>query len=208
MKDNIKILLKAIMAGIMISIGGTINLMLDNKIIGALLFSIGLYMICANSYNLYTGKIGYLVHNKIKYLIELLITLLGNLIGTIGVGYLLRITRISESIINKAKSLCTIKLDDTILSILILSFFCGILMFLAVDLYKKLDNVGKYLAIFLGVSVFILSGFEHCVANMYYFSVSNMWSLKTIIYMLIMILGNSLGSIFIAYLNNFVDEKN
>ena len=39
-------LLKGIYAGIMIGIGGTIFLALDNKIAGSFLFSIGLLMIC------------------------------------------------------------------------------------------------------------------------------------------------------------------
>ena len=41
-------------------------------------------------------------------------------------------------------------------------------MFVAADGYKTIQNpVGQILAIFLNVVVFILSGFEHCVANMY-----------------------------------------
>ena len=69
MKDNLKILVKAILAGVMISIGGTIYLALDNKMLGAFLFSIGLFSICAYGFNLYTGKIGYVIDNKPKYLI-------------------------------------------------------------------------------------------------------------------------------------------
>ena len=38
--------------------------------------------------HLYTGKIGYLFNNKLKYLLELLIILLGNAIGAISFGYL------------------------------------------------------------------------------------------------------------------------
>ena len=52
MKNNLKILIRAILAGIMISIGGTIYLMLDRSPLGAFLFAIGLFMICVNGYNL------------------------------------------------------------------------------------------------------------------------------------------------------------
>ena len=52
------------------------------------------------------------------------------------------------------------------------------------------------------VMTFILSGFEHCVANMYYFFVSNVFNLKVLLYLLIMVLGNSIGSIVIAYFFN------
>ena len=198
MKDNFKILVRAILAGVMISIGGTIFLTCESKLLGAFLFSIGLYAICAFGLNLYTGKIGYVIDNKPKYLIELLFTLIGNLIGTVGCGYLLFLTRQGDKIRNAAKVICDVKLNDNLLSIFILSIFCGIIMYLAVDLFKRLTDFGKYMGIFMGITVFILAGFEHCVANMYYFSAANMWGWKTILYVFIMILGNSVGSILLA----------
>ena len=207
MKENLKILLRAVLAGVMISIGGTIYLMLDRSPLGAFLFSIGLFMICANGYNLYTGKIGYLVYNKLKYLIELLLTLIGNVIGTVGCGYLLSLSRIGSNLKEKASVICQIKLNDSMLSIFILSLFCGILMYLAVDLFKRLYDVGKYIAVFICVTVFILCSFEHCVANMYYFSAANMWNYKTILYVYIMVLGNSTGSILLALGNKYGLKK-
>ena len=54
------------------------------------------------------------------------------------------------------------------------------------------------LAIVLGITVFILASFEHCVANMFYFSIANMWTWKTVLYVLVMIAGNSVGSILLA----------
>lgn len=207
MKYNIEILIKSILAGIMIGIGGTIYLSLDNKIVGSILFVIGLFIIVVYSFNLYTGKIGYLINNfNKKYIRELIITLIGNFIGTFFVGFVLRYTRIYTSISDKAKGLVDIKLNDTLISILILSFFCGILMYLAVNTYKEVKDIGKYLAVFLGVIVFILCGFEHCIANMYYFSVSSTWSLNTLLYLLVMILGNSLGGILIPLCNKVIKK--
>ena len=207
MKYNIEILIKSSLAGIMIGIGGTIYLSLDNKIVGSILFAIGLFIIVVYSFNLYTGKIGYLINNfNKKYIRELIITLIGNFIGTFFVGFVLRYTRIYTSISDKAKGLVDIKLNDTLISILILSFFCGILMYLAVNTYKEVKDIGKYLAVFLGVIVFILCGFEHCIANMYYFSVSSTWSLNTLLYLLVMILGNSLGGILIPLCNKVIKK--
>ena len=141
MKEYFKILLRAILAGIMISIGGTIYLMLDRSPFGAFLFGIGLFMICVLGYNLYTGKIGYIVHNKLKYLIELGITLIGNFLGTFACGYVLSFTRIGETLRERATVICNIKVADNMLSVFILSVFCGMLMFLAVDLFKRLYDV-------------------------------------------------------------------
>lgn len=207
MKYNIEILIKSILAGIMIGIGGTIYLSLDNKIVGSILFAIGLFIIVVYSFNLYTGKIGYLINNfNKKYIRELIITLIGNFIGTFFVGFILKYTRIYTMISEKAKTLADIKLNDTLISILILSLFCGILMYLAVNTYKEVKDTGKYLAVFLGVIVFILCGFEHCIANMYYFSVSSTWSLNTLLYLLAMILGNSLGGILIPLCNKVIKK--
>lgn len=207
MKNNFRILLRAILAGIMISLGGTIYLSLDNKALGAFLFSIGLFSICVNGYNLYTGKIGYVIDNKPKYLIELLFTLLGNLIGTVSSGYILFLSRIGNNLRDKASIIGNIKLDDNLLSIFILSTFCGIIMYLAVDIYKRVEGFGRYIGIFMGITVFILAGFEHCVANMFYFSAANLWSWKTILYVLVMILGNSVGSILLALGNKYGLKK-
>lgn len=203
MKDFIK----SVLAGIMIGIGGTIYLSIDNKVVGASLFGIGLFMIVIYGFNLYTGKIGYLVDKfNFKYIKMLVITLIGNFIGTFFVGYILKFTRIYSLIHDKAKLLVNVKLDDSLISILILAFFCGILMYLAVNTYKENKDISKYLGVFLGVIVFILCGFEHCIANMYYFSVANIWNLNTLLYLLIMILGNSLGGMLVPLCNKVIKK--
>ena len=129
MKYNIEVLIKSILAGIMIGIGGTIYLSLDNKIVGSILFAIGLFIIVVYSFNLYTGKIGYLINNfNRKYIRELIITLIGNFIGTFFVGFILKYTRIYTMISEKAKALADIKLNDTLISILILCLFVEYLL--------------------------------------------------------------------------------
>lgn len=192
----------------MIAIGGTVFLSIENKVIGASLFSIGLFGVLIYNLNLYTGKIGYLITNfNLKYIKELIITLIGNFIGACSVGFILRYTRIYDNIYEKSLILANTKLNDNILSIFILSIFCGLLMYYAVNGFKKQTDFGKYLVVYLGVAVFILCGFEHCIANMYYFSVADIWSLKTLEYTGIMVLGNSLGS-FIIPLCNLVIKEN
>lgn len=192
----------------MIAIGGTVFLSIENKVIGASLFSIGLFGVLIYNLNLYTGKIGYLITNfNLKYIKELIITLIGNFIGACSVGFILRYTRIYDKIYEKSLILANTKLNDNILSIFILSIFCGLLMYYAVNGFKKQTDFGKYLVVYLGVAVFILCGFEHCIANMYYFSVADIWSLKTLGYTGIMVLGNSIGS-FILPLCNLVIKDN
>lgn len=201
MKRFIDILLRAVATGFAIGIGGIVYLSCDNKYIGAFLFGTGLFVILSFGFNLFTGKVGYAVENKPAYLIDLAVIWLGNLIGTAITAGLVLCTRISENISEKASGICDTKLGDTLSSNFILAFFCGMLMFIAADGYKTINNTaGKMLAIFLPVVVFILSGFEHCVANMFYFSIAQVWSLKTFGYLIVMSLGNSAGGIFIPLL--------
>ncbi len=206
MKKYFNYLIKGIFAGLMIGIGGTIYLSLDNKIVGSFLFSIGLLMICMYNMNLYTGKIGYIVVNNKSYLMELLLTLIGNFIGTYILAFCMINSRFS-SISDKAKTICEIKLNDNLLSILILSCLCGVLMYIAVNNYKKHNtSIGKYMGIFMCVMVFILSGFEHSVANMFYFSVAGLLSWNTVLYILVMVIGNSIGAILIALYDNKINR--
>ena len=202
MKKYVDSLLKGIYAGFMIGIGAIAFLSLENKVLGSFFFSIGLLTICMYAMNLYTGKVGYILINKIEYIYELLLGLLGNFMGTFIIGKLILLTRVSN-INEKALSLVNIKLNDNLLSIFILSIFCGILMYMAVNNYKKVGTeIGKYIGIFMCVMVFILCGFEHCIANMAYITIANAWSWKALLYVLIMILGNSFGAILIAYFYN------
>lgn len=204
MKKYVDYLIKSIFAGIMIGIAGTVYLRVDNNIVGSFLFSIGLLVICMYGMNLYTGKIGYIFINSFNYIYELLITIAGNFIGTFLVAKLVLLTRFKD-VSDKALEIVNLKLNDNLFSIFILSILCGVLMYIAVNNYKKINNeIGKYSCIFMCVMVFILCGFEHSVANMYYISVANLLSLKSLLYILIMILGNSVGSILIAlYYNRF-----
>ena len=206
MKKCLQFLIKGILAGLMIGIGGTIYLSCDNKVVGAFLFSIGLLMICMYNMNLFTGKIGYIVVNKREYLIELLLTLVGNFIGTYFIAFCMLNTRFS-SISDKAKSICDMKLNDNLISILILSCLCGALMYVAVNNYKKHNSsIGKYMGIFMCVMVFILSGFEHSVANMFYFSLAGVLSWNSLFYLLIMVIGNSIGAIIIALYDSKINK--
>lgn len=195
-------LIKGIYAGIVIGIGGTCFLAIPDKTIGSFLFSIGLLTVCMYSFNLYTGKIGYVVMEKPIYLLQLLISLLGNLLGSFMLGFALNYTRFNNYI-DKAKEIVNVKLSDNYLSIFILAVFCGMLMYIAVNNFKKHNGIGKYIGIIMCVMAFILCGFEHCIADMFYFSVAGVFSTKMILEMLIMILGNSIGSIIISLYDKY-----
>lgn len=85
-------------------------------------------------------------------------------------------------------------MQDKLFSLFLLAIFCGFLMFIAVDGYREVKNP---VILFMGVAAFILCGFEHCIADMFYFSAAGMWSGGAFLRIIIITLGNSLGGILI-----------
>lgn len=159
MRKIADILLRAVLTGFAIAIGGTVYLSCGNKFLGAFLFGTGLFVILSFGFNLFTGKVGYAVEREAAYLGELGLIWLGNLAGAVLAALLIRQTRIA-GISEGAREICRVKLEDGLLSIFILAFFCGVLMFIAADGSKNIKNtLGQILAIFLPVVVFIISGF-------------------------------------------------
>lgn len=202
-KKQVRTLALAILAGIAIGIGGIVFLSLENKVIGAFMFTVGLYTICMHGLNLYTGKIGYLVNQPASYLVDLLVIWIGNLFGTFLAAAAVRETRI-YGISDTAKAMCKTKINDSLLSLFLLAIFCGLLMFIAVDGYKSTKNP---VILFMGVATFILCGFEHCIADMFYFSVADMWSGKAFLSILIITLGNSVGGMLIPLIKKIPEEE-
>lgn len=184
--------IKSVMSGIMIGIGGCVYLSCDNKYIGAFLFSLGLFTICEFALGLYTGKVGYIFIKKGNFYIEVLITLLANAVGTVICGELMRIAR--PDIIEKVCAVCDAKTELSLAAVLIRSFMCGVLMFVAVNSYNEGKGAAKYIGIFTAIPVFILAGFEHSVANVFYFVFAGKFSLQIVWFIVLCAIGNALGS--------------
>ncbi len=187
-----------ISAGILIAIGGSVFLSCENRYVGAVLFSVALLCICMKGYSLFTGKVGFMPekHGKEEWS-QLLLGLFGNVISTFICGTLLKyaIPKISEA----SAAICDAKLTQFIPQTLIRAFFCGILMYLAVSIYRDKQSLA---GIFFCVPVFILSGFEHSIANMFYFAVAGNISVKAFVYIMICIVGNALGGIALPLISS------
>lgn len=190
-KNNISTMILSIYAGLMIGIGGYVYLSVDNKIIGALIFSFGLLTIVTQKFYLYTGKIGF-VKNR-NDILNIPIIIVGNSVGTYIISFVYRITHADFTQIN---DIWLNKINKSTYEVLVLSIMCGILMYLAIDNYNKNQNI---IFIIMPVMVFILSGFEHSVANMFYYFSSDYRNTESIIYLLKNIFGNGVGAIIFNY---------
>lgn len=202
-----KTFLLAVLAGLCIGLGGTVYLSVENPVVGAMLFSIGLLTILAFGFNLFTGKVGYALDNKPSYIGTLAIIWLGNFIGTGLMAALVRFTRIYAKLAPKVQGIVETKLNDNLVSILLLAIGCGMCMFIAVDQYKKQTSMVKALFVIFPVMVFILCSFEHCIANMYYFVLAGSFTLKTLGYLLVMTIGNSIGGLLIPAITKCAGDK-
>ncbi len=198
------IFLKALYAGLLIGIAAVAYLSVDNAYFGSLLFSFGLLMIVSSGYYLYTGKVGYWVKEK-NYLGVLGMTLLGNILGTFIIGVFVRLMQLP--IIVKTEALVELKLENGLIKVLLLSILCGGMMYLGVEGYRKAKlETAKVLFVLFAVMIFILSKFEHSVANMAYYAIAGAYSIKSLIYLLVMIIGNGLGAMGLCYLDKTIEH--
>lgn len=205
----LKDFVSAFLAGLMISLGGTVFLACENKVVGAIMFSVGLTVILLFSFLLFTGRTAYVFQNKPSYLLTLCLIWIGNIVGCMAAGALVFLSKPALS--ETAVEICTKKLTQTPLQTVILGALCGILVYIAVDFFRSdKDNkhYAKYLLVFTCVPVFILCGFEHSVADMFYFAASKMlYTGEGIVYILWVTLGNLVGAVVFHNLRLFVKEK-
>lgn len=195
-------ILDGILAGGMVSIGGAVLLSCDNRYAGALLFCIALLSICWFGFNLYTGKVGFLLANHSRNALrEAFWGLLGNALGTLLFGLLVAcaLPQLKEA----AVAACEKRLTQLPLQTLIRGFGCGILMYTAVWVYREKKTP---LGILFCIPVFILAGFEHSIADMFYFALAGLFRLQSLWFLLLVVLGNSLGGLFIPFLQSLKGE--
>ena len=204
----LKIFAGAVLAGISIGLGGLVFLSVDSKVLGAALFTVGLFTVCTFGLNLYTGKVCYVFQNEPSYAFALPVIWLGNLAGTFITAFLAGFTRNASALTEKAVSLCQVKLNDSLVSLFFLGILCNFFIYIAVEGYNRNPHeLGKYLSLLFGVMVFILAGTEHCVADMFYLWMAGMWSGKAIICILVITLGNSVGGVVFPLVRSFQNSK-
>lgn len=145
---------RSIAAAILISMGVYGLLATNYSVVSMFLFAFGLMSICVLKLNLFTGKCGYVIENK--NLKELLIILVFNMLAGYAAGFVFSFV---PGFCELAASKCAGW--NWSLVYFFKSIMCGMIMFLAVDIHKK----GSPLGILLGIPMFIICGFQHCIAN-------------------------------------------
>ena len=191
-----KTFVSGILAGIAIALGGVIFLSVENKMLGAFLFTVGLFSVCGFGFHLFTGKVCYVFQNDREYALRLPVIWVGNLLGTGLVAGAAALTRSGAALSEKAAALAAVKNGDSLVSLFFLGLLCNIFIYIAVEGYGKLPHeVGKYMALVFGVMGFILCGTEHCVADMFYFWIAGIRTGGAALCLLAVTLGNFAGGV-------------
>ncbi len=201
-----------ISAGLMITIGCCVYLGCiafigsDHKWVGAILFSVALLTICYKGYSLYTGRIGLMLDNLTKDgFSDLLLGLLGNVIATavVGIAVQYAIPELRDAAYAMCFAADNAKLTQLWWKTLIRAILCGVLMYVAVSVYREKKTV---VGIVFCIPVFILSGFEHSIADMGYFAIGGVYSAKAFGFIMLVILGNSIGALILPLLSKVGKE--
>ena len=206
----LKVLLFGIFAGLAIGLGSLAFTVVSaylpsvgGKIFASALFSVGLILVCVLGLQLYTGKIGVVFDDREKMAenaINLPIMLVGNAIGAFALGILCHF--IFKGIPTVADKILAISLGKTSSEMVFLEgIFCGALVYIAVYFFKNLQNYAmKIICIITAVTLFVYCGFQHCIANMFYFGMAFNWNIDMLWNLLIVILTNSVGALLVRCL--------
>jgi len=192
-KINSSLINKSIGASLLISLGNYALLKLGNPI-GPVIFAFGLLGVCYMGLNLFTGKCGFLFQDKIK-ISDLLIILIVNLIS----GYILGLLYSTCDVVVYENAISKVATWEISISFFVKSLLCGIIMYIAVYMYRNKTPLG----IIFGIPLFIFCGFQHCIANIITLGVARSFDFS----IFICIIGNFLGSIIMWYLAKDVKIK-
>ncbi|MBQ2275550.1 MAG: formate/nitrite transporter family protein [Lachnospiraceae bacterium] len=183
----LKVILLGIMAGAFIALGaessnlavhGISNVGIARTIAG-LMFPTGLILIILVGGELFTGNCliaGAVIDHKVpcyRLITNLILVYFSNMIGSICIAALVYGSGqfdysqggLGAYTIKVAVGKVGIDANQAILS----GVLCNILVcFAIIAAFSAKDVIGKIFAAFFPIWVFVISGFEHCVANMYY----------------------------------------
>lgn len=195
----------AICAGAAIGLGATAYLCVGG-VIGAFLFATGLFIIVEKHLQLFTGRMCRILLDDDETLATLPYVFVGNMIGAIVMGYLIRFCHI-ETNVNAIVAAKEEMFRTSGPVILWRGILCNICIYLATRGYRAIQSgIGRYIALFLGVAVFVLAGADHCVADMFYAALSTNTTIDMLWVILLAAFGNCIGGTMCELFSLWVEE--
>lgn len=182
-----KMFLLAVLAGAFIAMGGvgaataavSIPMASVGKLVGACIFPGGLTMVLLAGSELFTGNCLLtvpLLEKEIPaagMIKNWFVVYIGNFVGSLlvaaGVVFSHQISLfdngLAVSVISTAAAKCALPFGDAFIKGILCNFLVCIAVWIS---FAAKDAAGKIAGLFFPIMIFVLSGFEHSVANMYY----------------------------------------
>lgn len=180
-----KIFSSSILAGVCIAFGGIAYLKIGG-LAGTILFTFGLLTVVYYKLKLFTGTAGFFESKKDLY--NLFLILFGNIVGTSIVALMVNVAM--PTLVPVASEILANRMDNTILSTIILGAGCGFVMTTAVTFGRN----EKFLPLLFGVPLFIMCGFLHSIADAFYYAVAyTSLTIKVIPIYISIVIGNFIG---------------
>jgi len=202
--------LSAVMAAFYVALGAICFLIIPNPIVASCFFAVGILLVINFHNFLLTRVVPLSVYSKDKdyNALDIFITILGNIAGSGIAGILISLTRSANAISDKLNTVVNARLNDNYLSIFILAILCGMMVAYSCLAVKKHGN-NSFAGIFycwLFISAFVFCGYEHVVADVFFFvtySVLFEFKLSLLLILLIVLIGNMIG----GFLSGFLEKK-
>ena len=182
----VKLIISSALAGIAISIGGIAFLVSGQ----AWMFPIGLFMVCLFELDLFTGKVSTV--ERLARIPDLVIMVISNMVSAMMLGEVMRYSK--PSIVAPAVEICTRKIGEGF-ALIPLAILCNVMIYTAVYSYKNRRSAVRVFGLYFATVIFVLCGFEHCVANAFYFSLAGMVNGSTVAYLAKNAIFNAVGGI-------------
>ena len=220
-KPLFKLMLLGIFGGAFIALGGAGNIISAStlaktdpglaKFVGACVFPVGLIMVVILGSELFTSNcllsVAY-TNKKINFtqLIRNLVTVyLFNYVGSFIVAYItVRGGSFNADSLDYLQNIATHKVHADAYALFIKGILCNVLVCGAVLLsYTSKDTIGKLVGAWLPIMLFVLIGYDHSIANMFYLTATKLvdtsFEISSILYNLFYVtLGNILGGMAIG----------
>lgn len=206
-KEIVVFFLMAWLSGFMIGIGGTASLYAGalfgdwGKLVGAALFSLGIYAIVTYGMKLFTGMVADIPKMGLGNMWQLPLCFFGNILGVALVAVLAFYTPIGERVVLQGQTLIGAKLaaDGWAIKSFCSAILCGWLITLSVwaSKYAPKKGLSASIEVLFPIVVFAFCGFDHSVANMLYFYFYGELSWRVVGYIAMSVLGNIVGGVLL-----------
>ena len=221
-KPLFKLMLLGIFGGAFIALGGAGNIISSStlvktdpgfaKFLGASVFPVGLILVVTLGAELFTSNcllsVAF-VNKKISFMQmirNLVIVYLFNYVGSFIVAYItVKGGSFNADSLAYLQNIATHKVDASAYALFIKGILCNVLVCGAViQSYTSRDTIGKLVGAWLPIMLFVLIGYDHSIANMFYLTAaklvdSSLFGVSGILYNLFYVtLGNILGALAIG----------